>query len=122
MVVISTELSTSQLEICKVIILLCHFKKINSELIVKFLWGWMGSTFKTLLCKIVELVMAYNVKAGNKTLQPKIFYVLYIGPNNSGTDHSVFKLSTKQLLTTPKRKLVPMPEDIIQHMFDNNNK
>ena len=49
-----------------------------------------------------ELVMAYDTNASNKTLYPRAFYALYIGPNNSGTGHSVFKLSTKQLLTTPK--------------------
>ena len=98
---ISAELSTSQLEICKVIILLWHFKEIYYTLIVKLLWGWMGSTFRTPLYKIGELVMAYNVKASNKTSQPRIFYVLYVGPNI-------------QLLTTPKWKPVPMLENIIQ--------
>ena len=41
-------------------------------------------------------------------------YALYIGPNDSNTGHFVFKLSTKQILTTPKCKFVPMPKDIIQ--------
>ena len=85
----------------------------NSTLIVKLLWDWMGSTFKTPLCKIGELVMAYNVKDSNKTLHPRTFYALYIGPNDSGIGHSVFKLSIKQLLTTPKYKPIPIPEDVI---------
>ena len=62
----------------------------------------MGSTFKTPLCKMGGLVMAYDIKASNKTLHPRTFYALYLGLNDSGTGHSVFKLSTKQLLTTPK--------------------
>ena len=99
------------------IILQWHFKEMNSTLIVKLLWGWMGSTFTTLLCKIEALVMTYGVKASNKKLYPRTFYALYIGPNDSDTSHSVFKLSTKQLLTTPKCKHVPMPEDVIQHLF-----
>ena len=77
-----------------------------------------GKKFKTPLCKIGELVMTYDVKASNKTLYPRAFYALYIGPNVGGTGHSVFKLSTKQLLTSPKYKPVPMPEDVFQHMFD----
>ena len=42
-----------------------------------------------------ELVMAYNKNANNKTLHPRTFYALYIGPIDSGTSHLVFKLSTK---------------------------
>ena len=70
-----------------------------------------GKTFKTPLCKIGEPVMAYDVKASNKTLHPRAFYTLYIGPNDSGTGHSVFKLSIKHLLTRPKCK--PMPAVVI---------
>ena len=73
-----------------------------------------GKKFKTPLCKMGELVMAYHIRANNKTSRPRAFYALYIGPNDSSTVHSVFKLSIKQLLTTPKCKPVPMPEDIIQ--------
>ena len=76
-----------------------------------------GKKFKTPLCKIGELVMAYDVRANNKTSRPRTFYTLYIGPNDGGTGHSVFKLWTKQLLTTPKCKPVPMPEDVFQHVF-----
>ena len=65
-----------------------------------------------------ELVVAYDIKASNKTLHPKPFYVLYIEPNASGTSHSVFKLPTKQILTVPKYKLMLVPEDIFKHMFD----
>ena len=70
--------------------------------------------FKTPLCKIRKLVMVYNVRANNKTSRPRAFYALFIGPNNGGTGHSVFKFSTKQMIITPKFKPVPMPEDIIQ--------
>ena len=73
-----------------------------------------GKKFKLLLCKIGELVMAYNVKSTNKTLEPRAFYALYIGPNDSGTDHQVFKLSTKKVLTTPKCKPVPMSDDVVK--------
>ena len=61
-----------------------------------------------------ELVMAYNVNTNNKTMHPRAFYALYIGWNESGTDHLVFKLSINQLLNTPKCEPVHMPENIIQ--------
>ena len=76
---ISSELSTSQLEIFKPVILLWHSKEINSTLIVKILWGWIGSTSKTPLCKIGGLVTAYDIKISNKILNPRKFYALYIG-------------------------------------------
>ena len=57
--------------------------------------------FKTPLCKIRELVMAYDVTASNKTIDARAFFALYIGPNDSCTGHIVFKLGTKQLVITP---------------------
>ena len=36
--------------------------------------------FKTPLCKISKLVIAYDVTADNKTTIPRAFYALYIGP------------------------------------------
>ena len=69
-----------------------------------------GKKFKTPLCKVGELVIAYDVTANNKTMIPRAFCALYIGPNDSGTGHQVFKLSLKWLVTLPKCKPVPMPE------------
>ena len=77
-----------------------------------------GKKFKTPLCKIGKLVMAYEVTANNKTMIPRAFYALYIGPNDSGTGHKVFKLLSKQLVTTPKCKPVPMPDNVIQVVND----
>ena len=62
--------------------------------------------------------MAYDVTANNKTTIPIAFYALYIGPNDSGTGHKVFKLLSKRLVTTPKCKPVPMPNDVIQVVND----
>ena len=39
-----------------------------------------------------ELVIAYNDKVENKTLYPRIFYALYIRPNDIGNRHSIYKL------------------------------
>ena len=58
--------------------------------------------------------MTYDVNASNKTSQARTFYTSYIRPTDSSTGHSVFNLSTKQLLTTPQCQSVPMPDDIIQ--------
>ena len=72
-----------------------------------------GTKFKTKLCKIGERVMAYNVTVNNKTARQKEFYALYIKLSNSGTCHIIFKLSTKNVGTTPKCKPKLMAEDII---------
>ena len=37
-----------------------------------------GKKFKTLLCKISKLVVAYDITANNKTMIPRAFYALYI--------------------------------------------
>ena len=49
-----------------------------------------------------ELVIAYYTNAGNNTLHPRIFYVLYIEPNNEGNGYWIYKLSTDQVLVTMK--------------------
>ena len=49
-----------------------------------------------------------------KTTDLRVFFALYIEPNDSGTGHTVFKLSTKQLVTTPKCKPKPMAEDVVK--------
>ena len=58
--------------------------------------------------------MAYIVQANDKMSQSRAFYVLYIGPNNGGTGHSVFKSSTKQMIITPRCKTVPIPDNVIE--------
>ena len=75
-----------------------------------------GKKFKTPLCKIGYLVMAYNVTANNKTTM--VFFALYIGPNDSKTGHQVFKLLLRQSITTPKYKPVHMPDYVIQVVND----
>ena len=51
-----------------------------------------GNKLNTSLCKIGELVMAYNVTSSNKSTDPRAFFALYIGPNDSGTGHTVLSL------------------------------
>ena len=69
----------------------------------------VGKKFKTSLCKIDELVLAYNAKSTNKTSKPRAFHALYIGPNDTGIGHSVFKLASKNTIVTPRCKPIPMP-------------
>ena len=73
-----------------------------------------GKKSKTTLCKIGELVLAYDVQANNKTLKLRAFYALYIGPNDGGTGHSVLKLSIKKMIITSRCKSVPMPDNVIK--------
>ena len=73
-----------------------------------------GKKFKTPLCKMGELVLAYAVRLNNKTSKPRAFYALYIRTNNGGTGHSVFKLSTKSMIVTPRCNPVPMPDNVIE--------
>ena len=58
--------------------------------------------------------MAYNTNVGNNTLRPRTFYVLYIGLNDKGNGHLIFKLSTKQILITAKYQPIHIPKDIIE--------
>ena len=62
----------------------------------------------------VELVIAYNINTVNNALCPRIFYALYIGPNNNGNGCLIYKLSTDQILVTMKYQSVPVPEDLIE--------
>ena len=61
-----------------------------------------------------QKVMAYDNNAKSSTLYLKTFYPLYIGLNDSGTGHLIFKLSTKQILITSRVKPVPMSKDLIK--------
>ena len=70
--------------------------------------------FKTPLYKIGELVLAYDVKSDNKISKPRAFHALYIGPNDAGVSHSVFKISTKKMILTPRCKPIPMPDNVIK--------
>ena len=60
-----------------------------------------------------RLVLAYDVRVNNNTSQPRAFYAFYIEPNDGGTGHSVFKLSTKKMIITLRCEPVPMPDNVI---------
>ena len=70
--------------------------------------------FKNPLYKLGELVFAYDVQANNKTPKPRAFYALYVGSNDRGINHSVFKLSTKKMIIAPRCKPILMSDNIIK--------
>ena len=63
-----------------------------------------------------ELVIAYNINAGNNTVCPRIFQALYIRPKDDRNGHLIYKLSKDQKLVTIKRQLVPIPKNLIDPM------
>ena len=65
--------------------------------------------------------MAYGNDSRNNTLYPRTCYALYIGRDDNGTGHLIFKISTKQILTTLKNKPVPMPEDLIEAINETDS-
>mmetsp|Transcript_55032 Transcript_55032/g.61536 ORF Transcript_55032/g.61536 Transcript_55032/m.61536 type:complete len:406 (+) Transcript_55032:52-1269(+) len=82
-----------------------------------------------------ELVVAYDNRIENKTLRPRVFYALYVRPNNDDNRHLIYRLSTDQKLVTKEYQSVPVPEDLIEaisktdsygnknqvNRFDNNH-
>ena len=67
-----------------------------------------------------ELVIAYDDKIGNKTLHPRVFYTLYIRPNDIGIGHLIYKFSTDQILITKDYQPVPVSNDLIKAMDKTN--
>ena len=68
-----------------------------------------------------ELVIAYNNKVGNKTLHRRVYYVLYIRPNDIGNGHLIYRLSTDQILVTEEYQSVHVPEDLIEAISKTNS-
>ena len=50
----------------------------------------------------------------NKIDKERTVDALYIGPNDNGTGHWVFKLKTKEKILVPRVIPIPMPESIIK--------
>ena len=60
-----------------------------------------------------ELVVAYDNKVENRTLQPRVFYALYVRPNDDGNGHLIYRLSMNQILVTKEYQSVPVRKDLI---------
>ena len=71
------------------------YRPANSELQLKYdLEDPYGTNdWKSTSSHKGELVIAYNNIVGNKTLSPRVFYVLYIRPSDNGNGHLTYRLS-----------------------------
>ena len=67
--------------------------------------------------------MATPNKAGNNTLHPKMFYPLYIEPNDDNKGQLIYDLSTDKIVVTIKYQSVPVPGDLIEpiNKIDSSN-
>ena len=68
-----------------------------------------------------ELVVAYDNKVKNRTLRPRIFYALYVRPNDDGNRHLIYRLSTDQILVTKEYQSIPVPEDLIEAISETES-
>ena len=68
-----------------------------------------------------KLVIAYDNKVGNRTLHPRVFYALYIRPNNIRHGHLIYRLSTYQILVTKEYQSVPVSDDLIEATKKTNS-
>ena len=59
-----------------------------------------------------ELIIAYNNKARNNTLHPKVFYALYIKPNGDNNGHLIHDLTRDKILVPTNYQLVPLLVDL----------
>ena len=57
--------------------------------------------------------MAYNTKAPNDTGTQQAVWSLYIRPNDAGTAHYVYNMTTKQVILSPKVILKQMDQVFI---------
>ena len=74
-----------------------------------------------------ELVIAYDNKAGNKTLCPRAFYALYVRLNENNNGNVIYRLSTDQIVITKDYQTVIVPEDLNDaisktNSYDNKSK
>ena len=61
-----------------------------------------------------ELILAYNNKAKNNTLHPKVFYALYIQPNGDNNGHLIYDLSRDEIIDTTNYQSLPVPTDTFE--------
>ena len=57
--------------------------------------------------------MVYNTKASNDTITQQAVWSLYIRPNDAGTAHYVYNMTTKQAILLPKVILKQMDQVFI---------
>ena len=68
-----------------------------------------------------ELIIAYDNKVRYKTLHPRAFYALYVKPNEEGSGHLIFRLSTDQIVVTKECQSIPVPENLIEAISETES-
>ena len=71
-----------------------------------------GKVLRIPTCKIGEYVHGH-LPTTNKTDKPRTIEGLYLGPDDNGTGHHIFKLNTKQPINVPRITKAPMTQSII---------
>ena len=61
-----------------------------------------------------ELIIAYNNKAKNNTLYSKVFYALYIKPNDDSNNHLIYDLLRDKIVVTTNYQSAPIPADLFE--------
>ena len=67
-----------------------------------------------------ELIIAYDNKVRYKRLYPRAFYTLYIKPNEEGSRHLIYRLSTDQIVVSKEYQTAPLPEDMDNTLFESH--
>ena len=70
--------------------------------------------WKSTNCQKSELIIAYNNKARNNTLHPKVCYALYIEPNGDNNGHLIYDLSSDKIVVTMNYQSVLIPTDLFE--------
>ena len=70
--------------------------------------------WKRSFCHKSELIIAYDNKARNNTLHSKLFYLLYIKPNDDKNGQLIYNLSRDKIVVTINYQSVPVPTDLLE--------
>ena len=70
--------------------------------------------WKSTKCHKSELIIGDNNKARNNTIHPKVFYALYIKPNDDNNSHLISDLSRDKIVVTTNYQSVPVPADLFE--------
>ena len=88
----------------------------NSELQLNYDLEYLYETddWKSTNSHKSELIIAYNNKARNNTLHPKVFYALYIEPNGDNNSYLMYDISRDKIVVTMNYQSVPVPADLFE--------
>ena len=64
----------------------------------------------------VNWLLLTILKLDTRHYTQKVFYALYIRPNDADNRHLIYRLSTDQILVTKEYRLVPISDDLFEAM------